>query len=380
MADIGRAAPRPSRSGDEPTPTGSILEPLSFSAIVGWREDNHAAAFKTFLSGAERISKTRPTTRPLGGDAAALQRIAIAALGQQHLSAEAARQFLEAHFAPSRIRANGFVTGYYEPEASASLTRTATFAVPLYRRPDDLVEVSSSNRPDGWNPEMRFGRQSAAGITPFFDRSAIENGALQERGLELAWLESAVTAFFIHVQGSAQLRLTDGSTMRVAFDGKTGHPYTSIGRLAVQRGILSREEAHKDGLEAWLNTHPEEGRALMRENRSFIFFRRTDQAEEEGPFGAAGVSLTAGRSLAVDRTLVTFHTPVWVEVAGLSDPDRPKQRFQRLMVAQDTGSAIVGPGRGDIFFGSGDAAGSLAGNVRHPAEMILLLPKSYNPQ
>jgi membrane-bound lytic murein transglycosylase A len=377
---MGRAAPGLGRSGDDPAPAGPILEPLSYSAIVGWREDNHAAAFKTFLSGAERISRTLPTTRPLGGDAAALQRVAIAAFNEGNLGADAARQFFERHFQAWLIRATGFVTGYYEPEAEASLTRTPTFAIPLYRRPDDLVEISPSNKPHRWDPEVRFGRRTAAGITPFFDRAAIEEGALRGRNLELAWLGSAVTAFFIHVQGSARLRLTDGTIMRVAFDGKTGHPYTSIGRLAVERGILARAEAHKDGLEAWLKSHPEEGRALMRENRSFIFFRKTDQAEEDGPLGAAGVPLTAGRSLAVDRTLVTFHTPVWVDAGELSDPDRPKERFQRLMIAQDTGSAIVGPGRGDLFFGSGDPAGVLAGNVRHRAEMILLLPKSSDPQ
>jgi membrane-bound lytic murein transglycosylase A len=183
-----------------------------------------------------------------------------------------------------------------------------------------------------------------------------------------------VDAFFIHVQGSARLRLVGGGTMRIAFDGKSGQPYTSIGRLAVERGILARDAAHKDGLEAWLKAHPEAGRALMRENRSFIFFRETELAEHEGPLGAAGVPLTAGRSLAVDRSLLTFHTPIWVAAADLPDPDAPARPFRRLMIAQDTGSAIVGPARGDIFFGSGDRAGSLAGRVRHEAEMIALVP------
>jgi membrane-bound lytic murein transglycosylase A len=222
---------------------------------------------------------------------------------------------------------------------------------------------------------MRFARRTASGFVPFFDRLAIESGALAGRGLELAWLADPVDAFFVHVQGSARLRLTDGGTLRVSFDGKSGHPYTSIGRLAVERGLLSRDEADKDGLEAWLKRNREAGLALMRENRSYIFFRATSQAEDEGPIGAAGVPLSPGRSLAVDRTLHTFHTPIWVDAPGVHDGSGGDATFRRLMIAQDTGSAILGPARGDIFFGSGDRAGSMAGRVRHRAEMILLLPQ-----
>jgi membrane-bound lytic murein transglycosylase A len=163
--------------------------------------------------------------------------------------------------------------------------------------------------------------------------------------------------------------------MRIAFDGKSGHPYTSIGRLAVERGLLSREAATKDGLETWLKAHQEAGRALMQENRSYIFFRQTDQAQADGPIGAAGVPLTAGRSLAVDRTLHTFHAPVWVEAPDLRDPDTAGSGLRRLMVAQDTGSAIVGPARGDLFYGSGELAGSAAGRVRHRARMAVLVPR-----
>jgi membrane-bound lytic murein transglycosylase A len=221
---------------------------------------------------------------------------------------------------------------------------------------------------------MRFARGGPAGLTEFFDRPAIETGALAALGLELAWLADPVDAFFVHVQGSARLRLAEGGTMRVAFDGKSGHAYTSIGRLAVERGLLPLGGADKDGLEVWLKNNRELGEALMRENRSFIFFRESALAEDEGPLGAAGVPLTAGRSLAVDRTLMTFHTPIWVEVTGLADPETADRQFRRLMVAQDTGSAIVGPARGDLFFGSGERAGSLAGRVRNEARMTALVP------
>jgi membrane-bound lytic murein transglycosylase A len=370
-------APQPIRSGVRSV---GLLQPIGFSDIPGWAEDDHSAAFRAFRSSAGLIVKTPPKTRSLGVDGAGLTSAARHALARpDELGREDARLFFETYFYPHRIGAGGFVTGYYEPELMASRSRTADFSVPLYRRPDDLVDVGEANRPPGWDPEIRFARRTAAGILPFFDRAEIEAGALNGRGLELAWLRDPVDAFFIHVQGSARLRLLGGGTMRVAFDGKSGQPYTSIGRLAVERGILARDAAHKDGLEAWLKLHPEAGRALMRENRSFIFFRETELAEDEGPLGAAGVPLTAGRSLAVDRFLLTFHTPIWVAAADLPDPDAPTRPFRRLMIAQDTGSAIVGPARGDIFFGSGDRAGSLAGRVRHGAEMIALLPVPSAP-
>ncbi len=353
----------------------SILEEIRFSDISSWRDDDHAAAFRTFLIGAPAIAATPPKTRALGIDGSRLQRIAAEALALDVSAEGAARAFFEQRFVPHRIKAPGFVTGYFEPEVAASRVPTQRFATPLHRRPPELVDVSEESRPDGWDPELRFARATEGGLEPFFDRAAIEDGALQGRGLELAFVESPVDAFYIHVQGSARLRLIDGGTLRIAFAGKSGHPYTSIGRLAVERGLLSRDKADKDGLEAWLKANPEAARALMRENRSYIFFRETELGESEGPMGAAGVPLTTLRSLAVDRTLHTFHTPVWVEARGLADPER-NGPFRRLMIAQDTGSAIVGPARGDLFFGSGAAAGSAAGRVRHEASMVLLVPKA----
>jgi membrane-bound lytic murein transglycosylase A len=359
-----------------PVPTSgvqSVLHPISFSDIDSWRDDDHAAALAAFRVSADAIAEAPPKTRALGVDGGALSRLGES-VPQRDADRHAARRFFELNFVPHRIEAAGFVTGYYEPEVEASRERTDRFTTPLYRRPADLVDVPLGERPAGWDPEVRFARDTGNGLAPYADRAAIESGALAGRGLELAWLEDAVDAFFIHVQGSARLRFTDGGTMRVAFAGKSGHAYTSIGRLAVERELLRLEEAHKDGLEAWLRSHPGEGRALMQENRSFIFFRETELGDDEGPLGAAGVPLTAGRSLAVDRTLHTFHVPIWVNAPGLADPARPETPFRRLMIAQDTGSAIVGPARGDIFFGSGSAAGSAAGRVRQDASMVVLVP------
>ncbi len=360
----------------EPASDTALLAKIDFSDIPSWRDDDHFAAFRTFLVGAAAIAQRPPKTRALGIDGDGLQRIAQAALATEPLATpEAARAFFEENFVPHRIGAPGFVTGYFEPEVAASRTPTKRFTVPLLRRPSDLVDVTDANRPSGWDPEIRFARKMEQGIEPFLDRAAIEEGALAGRGLEIAFIEDPVDGFFIHVQGSARLRLVEGGTLRIAFAAKSGHPYTSIGGLAVERGLLPRERADKDGLEAWLKRSPKAARTLMRENRSYIFFREATLAETDGPLGAAGVPLTALRSLAVDRALHTFQTPIWVDASDLTEPE-PGKPFRRLMIAQDTGSAIVGPARGDIFFGSGAEAGSRAGRVRHRAAMIVLVPRT----
>lgn len=356
------------------------LAPSSFAAIDGWDGDDHAAALEAFRTGARRIVDQSPVTGAFGVDGAELQRVARIALSAGAMGASAAKVFFEAHFTPCRICAEGFVTAYFEPELEARLTPGDGFDLPLYRRPADLIDIDPLACPQGWDTDRRFGRVTPAGVQPYFDRPAIEAGALAGRGLEIAWLRSHVDAFFIHVQGSARLRLADGATMRVGYDGKSGHAYTSIGRLAVERGLLTREAAHKDGLDAWLRENPEAGRRLMAENRSFIFFRQTGQADGEGPIGAAGAPLTPYRSLAVDCTRMTFHAPIWVSAESLADPQHPDRSYRKLMIAQDTGSAIVGPARGDLFFGSGDAAGSLAGQVRHRAEMTVLAPRPDGPR
>jgi membrane-bound lytic murein transglycosylase A len=368
MADVPNAA---NVSGT--APALPPLTPVAYADIEGWGEDDHAAALACFILSSVSILHATPATPGLGirGEGLLGPARRALALGRDASAAEA-RTFFETNFTPLAIGADGFVTGYFEPELEASRTPDARFAVPIYAPPDDLVEIGEA-APPGWDPAMRFARRGAAGIEPHFDRAAIEAGALTDRGLEIAFVEDAVDAFFVHVQGSARLRLPDGSTMRIGFAAKSGHPYTSIGRLAVQRGLLPAERADKDGLEAWLKANRATGEALMRENRSFIFFREFGTlGDADGPLGAAGVPLTAGRSLAVDRTLMTFHMPIFVAAPTLANPARPDRSFRRLMIAQDAGSAILGPARGDIFIGSGLVAGSIAGRIRHAARMIVL--------
>ena len=264
----------------------------------------------------------------------------------------------------------GFFTGYYEPEVAGSLTRTSEFTVPLLSPPDDLVEFDPAHPPPGLDPALRFAMRTADGFSEYADRAAIMAGALDGRGLELVWLADPIDAFFIHIQGAARIRLTDGRSLRVTYAAKTGHPYTPIGRVLVERGALKSGTATMPAIRAWLAAHPGEAAALMGENRSYIFFREAPVDDPAlGPVAAAKVPLTPGRSLAVDRLLHSFHLPVWVDTTL---PDQTS--FSRLMIAQDTGSAIVGAARGDIFFGSGDAAGSIAGAMSARGRFVVLAP------
>ncbi|NBN80138.1 transglycosylase [Microvirga tunisiensis] len=371
FAKPGKAAP----VSDELT---SRLAAIAFSDIPGWTRDDHAAALAAF----RRLCDLRDDAQPGAPATGALQATLLAELKRicdrapaPGSSAATARAFFEDAFVPARIAAEGFVTGYYEPEVAGSRTRTAPHATPLYRAPEGLTLVTDRNRPAGWPDGVTHGvlRQGRLQVLP--DRPAIMTGALAGQDLELIWLKSPVDAFFVHVQGSARVRLDDGSVLRVGYAGKTGHPYTAIGRVLVQAGEGTPEDFTMTGLRAWLARNPDRMDWLFAHNRSFIFFRILEDIDpSEGPIGAAGVPLVAGRSIAMDRTLHTYGMPVFVDAdlagSGLADP-----RWQRLMIADDTGTAIRGPARGDLFIGSGEAAGAIAGAVRHPADMVLLWPR-----
>lgn len=357
------------------------LVPLPYAELPGWAEDRHGEAMAAFRLSAAALASDPPKTRALGIDAAALAAIAARARAEAPAGDAAARAFFETWFEPVRVEpvdGGPFLTGYFEPELEGSRVRTDRFRVPLLARPADLVELKDAARPAGFDPALSFARRRPdGGLEPHPDRAAIEEGALAGRGLELCWLESPVDAFFVHVQGSVRVALTDGGTLRLAYDGKAGWPYTSIGKALVERLGVAPETMTADVLKAWLEAHPEDSRALMRQNRSYVFFRVQDGLDPAlGAVAAAGAQLTPGRSLAVDRRLHTFHTPVYLDADLPLGAGGARVPFRRLMVAQDTGSAILGPARGDVFVGSGPEAGRRAGLVRHaPRAFVLLRPR-----
>ncbi len=359
------------------------FEPIDFGDIDGWENDDSQAVLACFKMSSRRMIERPYSTKQFEIDGERLASIARQLADQEHEinGTRTARRFFEDNFVPCRIRRKnsgkeigGFVTGYYEPEIRASPVQTSEFRFPIFKRPPDLVSVDDLTRPSSLPPSFMFARKLPDGeLVEYHDRKAIENGALDGLGLELFWFESLTDVFFIHVQGSARLNLPDGSVRRIGYAGKTGHPFTAIGKLLLERGKIDREDVSMQAIRAWLASNASEAKELMWENRSFIFFAEFEHTNPDlGPIGAAGIPLTPGRSLAIDHMLYTFGTPIWVATRRpLSHESKP---YRRLMVAQDTGSAIVGPARGDLFIGSGDEAGEIAGRIKHEADFVVMLP------
>lgn len=356
----------------------------SYADLTGWRTDRQALAFAAFRRSCDVLAETA-AWQATGFPVDALAPACAAALRLPAAPDDAeARAFFEAHFVPYRVEprgGEGFLTGYFEPEVQGSLQPTERFSTPLLALPDDLVPLDERAVP-AHLAGLTAARRTPDGLVPYHDRAAIEDGALGVRARPLVYLDW-VDAFFVHVQGSARVRIGPGpkDVVRVAYAGRNGHPYSSLGKLVVAETGIPPEQMTAPALVAWLRANPEAGRRLMRENRSYIFFRRADELDPAaGPLGAGMTQLVPGRSLAVDRTLWPYGLPIWLE-AELPEPDSETLRpMRRLFIAQDTGAAIRGPARADIFFGSGAAAGKAAGVVRHaPSAFVVLLPKDSLP-
>jgi membrane-bound lytic murein transglycosylase A len=290
-----------------------------------------------------------------------------------------AREFFETQFRPFRVvpeAGAGFLTGYYEPCVPAARVETSEFRWPILARPLDLVTFGAEAPPEGFPKGISGARRLSDGsLVPYADRAAIE----AERRDPVVWLRDAVEAFLIQVQGSAQVEFADGKRARLAYDGRSGLPYTSIGKMLIERGEIAESSMSLASLKAWLRRDEARGLELMRRNRSFVFFRLVEDFDARlGPVAGAGISLTPLRSIAVDRTIWPYGLPFWID-AELPWEDAAPRPFKRLMTGQDTGSAIVGPARADLFFGTGEQAGARAGAIRHRADFTVLLPRGCEP-
>lgn len=358
-----------------------------FHELPRWDADDTLAAFAVFKAGAaamvEGLTPLRQARRP----SAALVAVGKAALSAKPRDHAEARAFFEAHFTPFEIFPDAkpnepekpFFTGYFEPATEGSLEPGGKFQAPILARPADLVTFPRGGRLDRNGPLLTSARRAGQRLLPFPDRAAIEAGALADQGLELVWLKDRVEVFIIQVQGSAQVMLPDGRRMRLRYAGRNGWPYTSIGRLLIEEGAIAADEMSLEALTAWLRAYPENAEAIMRRNRSYVFFAIDEALENnEGPIGGAGLPLTAGRSIAIDRDAWSYGLAFWIDV------ERPLRdggwgRWQRLMIAQDTGTAIVGVGRIDLYVGSGAEAGTLAGRQRHHGRLFVLAPRGEAP-
>lgn len=373
--------------------SGIDLQPVRFADLPGFDADDHLAAWATFIVSARALVAGLASTRLALPASTAFVRLCAQAIEMAvPASPTAARRLFEAHFAAFRICpmtgmqpcSTGFVTGYYEPELCGNLQRSQAFQAPILARPDDLVTFPAGGTPAALAPHLSAGRRGGRGQwLSYPDRATIESHAAMPPWRPIVWLRDAVEVFLVQVQGSARVNLPDGSTVRLAYAGRNGLPYTSIGRILIDEGHMAQADMSLANLKAWIRAagqgHGEAGRVLMQRNQSYVFFKIDGRLPpQSGPVGAAGVSLTALRSIAVDRSLWHYGLPFWLD-ADLPWRNGQTAKFQRMMIAQDTGSAIIGPARADIYCGSGNPAGILAGNIRHQARVHVLLPKEDAP-
>ena len=356
------------------------LQVIDFKQLSGWKGDDHAAGLAAWRLSCEEIIKHGRSfkRKPRFGGTRKdwLEPCSAAAKLGSKPARSAARKFFERHFVPVRVtdksNPDGLFTGYYEPEVAGNRKRTKDYDVPLYAKPKDLVAFNSAQRK---STGLRYGRIVGGKPRAYLTRKQIENGAFAGKGLEVAWLKSWADAFFMQVQGSGRVRLPNGSAMRLGFAAKSGLPYTAIGAILIRRGDVPREQMSMQSIRRWMANNPSAARQLMWENESFVFFRELKLKNPDlGPLGAQGVQLTPIRSLAVDRHYWALGTPLWLET-NLPAAAGDGRKFHHLMVAQDTGSAIKNPIRGDIFFGAGKAAAELAGHMQSPGTLYALLPQ-----
>ncbi len=333
---------------------------MSFDHLSGWSLDNHASSLRPFLRSCEKLLRKPSAARfknKLFGELSAWQKTCRQLDRQRLEDPKYAKRFFEGMFRPYLVsspasdKSEGIFTGYYEPEIIGSLIQGGKFQTPIYGRPRNL-------------------KRSAK---PYFSRRQIEQGGLKSAAKPIVWVADPVDAFFLHIQGSGRIRLPNKEVLRVGFAGHNGHSYTAIGRVLIRRGAIKRENMSMQSIRSWLSANPRKAPTIMNQNKRYVFFRRLTGA---GPIGAQGVALTPGRSLAVDPNFIRYGAPLWVDTLDPLVKDRP---FRRLLIAQDTGGAIKGAIRGDIFFGHGRLAAKQAGHMNRPGKYYVLIPRLAKP-
>jgi len=338
------------------------VETLTFADLDGWRHDDLAAAFAAFqkscgaiLEGTPHMRKARPVFGGLFEACEAAKSVAAAG----PVDTARARQFFEANFKPVRIRPHnrfdGFFTGYYETEVAGSRVPTDKYKVPLYSPPKTLI-----------------GKRST--VFAKYDRKEIEDGALKGKGLEICYVKDPVDAFFAQIQGSTRIKLDDGTLLRLNYIASNGKPYTPVGKILLDEGVFTREEMSMDKIREYMEANPQEGEELRLKNRSYVFFTETPLGPKDECIGSQGIPLTPFRSLAVDPSYHVYGTPIWVQAEFPLEGLAPVDPFHHLMFAQDTGSAIKGPGRADIYFGHGEDVEHVAGRIKQYGHFVMLVP------
>lgn len=362
---LSACAPRPA------PPPHLELTRVAYSDLPGWHDGDQAAALPALLRSCAALAKLPDDAKlGVGGLARDWRRPCAAAAALDHPTDATARQFFENAFTPFAMTDNGvsdaLVTGYYEPEIVAARQKSARFDVPILARPPDLVGVSLGDFQPSWRGHRIAGRVVDGRLVPYWTRAEIEAGALDRFHLALFYAADPIDLFFLQIQGSGRVRLPNGRTVEIGYDGENGRAYVALGRILVERGAMSLDQVSMQSIEAWLRAHPADAKTLMDENPAYVFFR---VLADGAPLGSEDVALTPQHSVAVDPRFVPLGAPVWLDVAQGGAATR------RLALAQDTGAAIKGPLRADLFCGAGAAAAAQAGPLRASGRLFLLLPQ-----
>jgi len=361
-----------------------IGKPVSWSKLKGWENESLANAWPAFEQSCIALSNKSEQW----------QRICTQVRSLEDAPDEQRRAFLRSEFIPHRVNPepdnrDGLITGYYEPLLQGSRKRDARFRYAIYGKPDDLLEVDLGDvYPDLAGRRLR-GRLEGNRVVPYFSREEIQHGSKPLKGKELLWVDDPVALFFLHIQGSGVVRLRDGSLVGVGYADQNGYPYKAIGAALVAEDEIPRDKLSLQSIRTWLHDNPDKAETLMNSNPSFVFFQLRNDVKQ-GPIGSLGVPLTSERSIAVDRKYISLGLPVWLETTvpeiqdeavsaatGDSKTEKPEKEepFSHLVFAQDTGGAISGAARADLFWGRGQMAEEYAGRMKQPGKLFVLLPR-----
>ena len=346
-----------------PVPEPGIGEPVDWSALPEWQSDDLSEAWLALDQQCPRMNRRDTNWLP----------ICAAADELQNPTSDQAREFFETHFKPHRIHAKGgktegLITGYYEPLLNGSLTRTDKYQYPIYSAPEEMLTIDLAEVYPSLEGMRLRGRLEGNKIVPFHSRAVIDGKEQPLSGRELVWIDDPYGSFFLQIQGSGRVKLADGSIKGLNYADQNGHPYVAIGKTLVEKEQIPLEEVSLFTIREWLTNNPSRADEILNSNPSYVFFTLREDATENAR-GSLNVPLTQARSLAVDKSVIPLGTPVWLDTTL---PDGSE--FQRLMVAQDTGGAIKGHVRADVFFGSGDEAERLAGEMNQAGSLYALLP------
>jgi membrane-bound lytic murein transglycosylase A len=351
--------------------------PITYNEIPGWKSDNLSETLPALKLSCSKIKKL-PENKSLGkfiemGKVSDWLPICKDAHLIRSGNKTEAQYFFESRFLPYTVANNqnrvGLFTGYYEAELNGAFGSNARYRYPILAKPKDIINANLIEFDHKLDGHRITGRIKGNKLVPYYTRAEIDDGALSGRQLETMWVDNAIDAFVLHIQGSGRIILPDGSYVRVGFDGRNGHQYTSVGRELVSAGKMRLKDVTMPSIRKWMEKNPVAARALMRKNKSFIFFK---VSKEAGPIGAQGVILTPTRSIAIDREFFPMGLPVWLDTTVPGS----RKKLQRLMITQDTGAAIKGPVRGDVFWGHGPQAAIHAGLMKEKGKLYLLLPRS----